>query len=329
MPRPRRAHNDEHPDRFAGWIRLRLSDIAPGHRVRQLRRSRRGSAEARGVFPLDLHIGVRVDDDPMTAIPLDALVRGPDSPTGVLALHGAGGSPELNFPFLDQLSRARRTVAPYYPGTGPSPRTSHPLLLDELADRVVAAATTAGLQRFDVLGYSLGSALAVRVATRHAERVDRLVLTAGIGRASASLRLACGVWIALLNGDDRLALGRFLAWAASSEQAWATRTGDPDDVARAIASTVPAGSADQADLVRRMDVTADLAHVAARTLVVAPRHDRLVDPAHSTQLAAEIPAARLVEVDGGHDVGGEAGQAWWAALAEHLELYEVTGPWRT
>ncbi|MGB8201081.1 MAG: hypothetical protein WCF33_15535 [Pseudonocardiaceae bacterium] len=55
----------------------------------------------------------------MTITPLDALVRGPNSSTGTLLLYGAGGSPELNFPFLNDLATAGgRVVAPYYPGTG-------------------------------------------------------------------------------------------------------------------------------------------------------------------------------------------------------------------
>jgi len=263
---------------------------------------------------------VNLDDPAMTVTPLDALVRGPVSATGTVVLHGAGGSPELNVPFLDDLARSRRVVAPYYPGSGPSPRTSGPLQLDDLADRAVAAADAAGLERFDLLGYSLGSAIAVRVAARHADRVARMVLTAGIAHASTSLRLVCGVWIMLLGSGDPQTLGRFLAWASSSERAWDHRAGDPEEIALAIAAAAPAGSAEQADLVRRVDVRADLSGVRAPTLVVVPRHDRLVDLAHSAQLATGIPGARVIEIDGGHDVAGEAANAWRTAVAEHFGL---------
>ncbi|MEU8466076.1 hypothetical protein [Streptomyces sp. NPDC029003] len=42
-----------------------------------------------------------------------------------------------------------------------------PLVLDDLADRLVAAAAAAGQHAFAVLGESLGSAVAVRIATGH------------------------------------------------------------------------------------------------------------------------------------------------------------------
>jgi pimeloyl-ACP methyl ester carboxylesterase len=160
--------------------------------------------------------------------------------------------------------------------------------------------------------------IAIRVATRHPARVGRLVLSAGIAQASTSLRLACDVWITLLDGDA-LTLGRFLAWASSSEQAWSHRR-NPDAIATAIAAAVPAGTAEQADLVRRIDVRADLAQITASTLVVVPRNDRLVDPAHSAELAAGIANARTVALDSGHDIAGEAPSAWWQAITEHFQL---------
>lgn len=255
----------------------------------------------------------------MTDTALEALVRGPFTPAGTLLLHGAGGGPEPNFPFLDALTRHGRVVAPFYPGTGPSPLSTGPLQVDELAERAVAAADAAGMQHFNVIGYSLGATVAVRVAVLYAERVRRLVLTAGIARASESLRLACGVWMALLGGDP-MPLGRFLAWASSSEAAWRDRADDADDIARAIAAAAPPGSAQHADLARRVDVRADLPYITAPTLIVVPRHDRLVDPSHSAELASAIPGAHLAEVPGGHDVAGEAAAQWWSLVAGHLGI---------
>ncbi|WP_157183076.1 alpha/beta fold hydrolase [Sciscionella marina] len=265
---------------------------------------------------------MNVDDPAMTVTPLDALVRGPASVTGTVVLHGAGGTPEFNVPFLDDLTRSGRVICPYYPGTGPSPRAADALQLDELADRTVSAADAAGVERFNLLGYSLGSAVAVRIAARHPDRISRIVLTAGLAHASTSLRLACGVWIALLKAGDSLTLGRFLVWASSSESEWRHRSDDPDAIALEIAANAPDGSAAQADLARRLDVRADLSQVRAPTLVVVPRDDRLVDPAHSAELAHRIPGARLLEIGGGHVIVGPAADEWPRAVFDHFDLVE-------
>lgn len=60
-----------------------------------------------------------------------------------------------------------------------TPRARDPLTLYGLADALVRAGVDAGVSRFNILGYSLGTAVAVRAASRHPQRVTGLALTAG------------------------------------------------------------------------------------------------------------------------------------------------------
>jgi pimeloyl-ACP methyl ester carboxylesterase len=48
---------------------------------------------------------------------------------------------------------------------------------------------TTGLVRFAVAGVSLGAAVAIRLATRHAARVTALAVVAGYARARPSLKV--------------------------------------------------------------------------------------------------------------------------------------------
>jgi pimeloyl-ACP methyl ester carboxylesterase len=97
---------------------------------------------------------------------------GHDSGPGPLLAHGAGGSAEANFgPVLPELAAGHTVVAPDYPGAGETPCNTGPLDLDMLADGLVASALHAGVERFGIVGYSLGTAVAVRAATRHPDRV--------------------------------------------------------------------------------------------------------------------------------------------------------------
>lgn len=173
--------------------------------------------------------------------PVHALVTGPPDSHGILLLHGTGGSPQTNFPF--QAALPGRVVAPFYPGTGPAPAAEGPIELDHLVATALAAVDHAELTTVDVVGYSLGSAIAVGFAARHPHRVRRLVLSAGLAHASPSLRLTLATWLALLvrtgDPDGAMALGRFLAWASSSEEFWdrAGNSHEPEDVAALIAGS--------------------------------------------------------------------------------------------
>jgi pimeloyl-ACP methyl ester carboxylesterase len=246
------------------------------------------------------------------------LVRG--SGPGILLAHGGGGSVAGNYgPILDDLATTHTVVGPDYPGSGDTPRSSAPLVVDDVADSLVATAVDAGVDRFTVLGYSLGTAVAVRIAVRHPERVTGLVLTAGFAYPDNRIRLAVRVWRDLLAAGDRVLLARFLTLLGTG----ATHLNGlaPADVEAGVAGLadfIPAGSREHVDLVAAVDTRADLARVHVPTLVVATAEDALAAPEHSQQLAAGIPDAQLVEVAAGHGIGMEARDEWLRAIRSLL-----------
>ncbi|MGW7048776.1 alpha/beta fold hydrolase [Streptomyces avermitilis] len=190
---------------------------------------------------------------------------------GLLLAHGATGSIEDNFaPVLPALAAAHTVVAPDYPGSGETPVADAPLDLDELTDSVVDSAVRRGVGRFAVLGFSLGTLVAVRAAVRHPERVTALVLTAGFARP-----------------DDHL-LGLLPGWRAEA----------------------PAALHPHIDLIPSLDTTGALAEVAVPTLVVATTADSMVLPGGSRALAAGIRGARYTEIDSDHVVMVERPEEW-------------------
>ncbi|EOD65114.1 alpha/beta fold hydrolase [Amycolatopsis vancoresmycina] len=245
------------------------------------------------------------------------VVRG--SGPGLLLAHGGGGSVEANFgPILGDLARTHTVVGPDYPGSGATPRSETPLDLDEVADELVAIAVGAGLERFAVLGYSLGTAVAVRAATRHPGRVTGLILTSGFARLDNRIRLAVDIWASLLHDDPRL-LAKFLTLAGTGTRHLESLS--PADLATAVdelAAFIPAGSPEQVGLVAQVDTRAELAAITVPALVVATTLDGLASPALSRELAAGLPHAELVEIEAGHNIGGEAPGAWLAAIEKFL-----------
>lgn len=251
----------------------------------------------------------------MTTIPLHTTVHG--SGPGIVLAHGAGGGIESNFgPVIPALAAGHTVVASDYPGD------DTPLTLDALADALVAAAVDAGVETFTIVGFSLGTAVAVRAAARHPERVTGLLLTAGLATPDHRARLAVQAWQDLLDRDAREAFARLvLLTGFSTDFVNGLPTGTVDDVVRQTAAAIPGGTRAQAALVETVDTTADLAAIAVPTLVVATTADLLVDPADSRALAAAIPGAEYAEIAAGHVVMVERPEEWQKVLTDFLDRH--------
>ena len=251
----------------------------------------------------------------MTAQPLiDCLVLG-DGPCLVL-LHGAAGTPRDNFPFLDELATAFRVIAPHLPGE------VHPsgvgLQLDNLAVSLRCTLDALGVEEFMLVGYSLGSAVAVRLSQECQGRVRALALCAAFLRPRPSLLAATEQWRGLLHGDPG-ALGLFLLRETvrpATLDAW-ERQGWRDRARRVGLACTPAASA-HLRMLETVDVSESLAYLPARLMVITPTQDRLVDPAHARQILDARPDARHVELESGHDLGAEQPAAWLAALEQFI-----------
>ncbi|SPL99140.1 putative 3-oxoadipate enol-lactone hydrolase/4-carboxymuconolactone decarboxylase [[Actinomadura] parvosata subsp. kistnae] len=119
-----------------------------------------------------------------------------------------------------------------------------PLELDALADRLAAAATTAGHHRFSVVGYSLGVPVAVRTAIRHPGRVRSLVLTAGFAAPDPHLRLTLALWRHLAAQREHAALARLFLLLGTDPADLARHTPAQldEEIARTAAAVNPGSS---------------------------------------------------------------------------------------
>jgi pimeloyl-ACP methyl ester carboxylesterase len=94
----------------------------------------------------------------------------------LVLLHGGLGAAELWAPVLPALAAGRRVIAVDLQGHGHTADVDRPLRPETMADDIAALIAHLGLERADVMGYSLGGLTALRTAIQHPERVRRLVL---------------------------------------------------------------------------------------------------------------------------------------------------------
>jgi pimeloyl-ACP methyl ester carboxylesterase len=94
----------------------------------------------------------------------------------LVLLHGGLGAAELWAPVLPALAAGRRVIAVDLPSHGHTADVDRPFRAETMADDVSALVEHLGLERADVMGYSLGGQVALRTAIQHPQRVRRLVL---------------------------------------------------------------------------------------------------------------------------------------------------------
>jgi DNA-binding CsgD family transcriptional regulator/alpha-beta hydrolase superfamily lysophospholipase len=145
------------------------------------------------------------------------------------------------------------------------------------------------------MGGSSGGCVAISFAARFPERVERLLLYGayadGAGVSTPEVREAIVTTVRSHWGlGSRLLADIFLGKVGSAEQERFAR------YQRAAASAETA--ARLLELIYRTDVRADLVLVQAPTLVVHRRSDRAIPYTLGRELAAAIPGATLIPLDG-------------------------------
>jgi pimeloyl-ACP methyl ester carboxylesterase/DNA-binding SARP family transcriptional activator len=203
--------------------------------------------------------------------------------------------------FLRRLARNRRLIIFDRRGMGMSDPAPPTVTLEERADDVHAVMDAAGSARAVVFGSCGSGPTAIALAARAPERVSGLVLFGTFARMLATADYPAG-WSREF----------FEQYKAALEQGWTTGRGirrsvpsaGPDErlmewLGRLLRlSATPATARAILDFGSTLDVRDLLDRIAAPTLVLHRRDDQWVHPDNGRYLAAHIPGARFVELEG-------------------------------
>ena len=100
----------------------------------------------------------------------------------LILLHGGLGSGEMFWPILPALTEGHQVIAVDKQGHGRTADIDRPIDVRLMADDIAALITHLGLDKPDVVGYSLGGGVALLTAIKYPDKVRRLV------SASANIR---------------------------------------------------------------------------------------------------------------------------------------------
>jgi pimeloyl-ACP methyl ester carboxylesterase len=105
--------------------------------------------------------------------------RGEEAAPTLLLLHGFPSSSAQYEQLIGRLEGRYRVVAPDYPGFGQSAPLPGTTTFDRIADVIDGFTEAKGLRRFSLYMFDFGAPVGFRLATRHPERVQGLVLQNG------------------------------------------------------------------------------------------------------------------------------------------------------
>jgi pimeloyl-ACP methyl ester carboxylesterase len=244
---------------------------------------------------------------------------------GLVLVHGTGATGQGNWgPLIETLSDRYTIVAPDLPGSGDTRDPGGPITIRDLVAHVVAPARHAGLDRFHLVGHSLGAVVATATAGLHPDRVRSLTAHAGWVTPDPQMVFQFELWQQLVLTDPA-AMARVLLLTAMGKdtlRAW-DRTGFEQATA-AFADLLDGardGFARQSEADMTINIAEFLPNVTAPTLIVSSADDRIVPPRHQQELADRIPHATLLRLPGGHGLPAENPALLTAKITEHLDQF--------
>lgn len=253
----------------------------------------------------------------MGAVALHHEITGSRDAPAVLLLNSLGSTLAMWERQVPALAERFLVVRCDTRGHGESPVPSAPYVIDDLVDDAVALLDNLDVGPANVAGLSLGGMVAMRLAARNPDRVDRLALlctSAQVGPPETWAQRAATVRAEGTAAIADLVVSRWLTEAR--------RAADPQTTGylrEMIAETPADGYAACCEVIRDLDLREDLGSITAPTLVIAAAEDPSIPPVHQQAIAAGIAGARLVEIaQCAHLATIDQPEAVTEALVEHF-----------
>lgn len=246
-------------------------------------------------------------------IPYRVLGTGP----ALLLVHGTGPGSAMWDHLIDHFSDRYSVILPELSGSEQAEDDGGELAIDALAAQVGAVIEDAGLGPVQLVGFSLGAAVATAAAARRPDLVRSLVATAGwTDPGDEYLRNMMTVWRSIADSPE--AFGRYATLTAFS-RGFLNRIGREAVEFNATFMQPTVGTLRQIDLNLRLDIRDLLPKVTARTLVIGCAQDATIPVENARQLHAGIAGSDYRELDAGHVVVFEQPEEFVKIVGDFLD----------
>jgi len=241
----------------------------------------------------------------------------------IVLVHGTCGNSEDWSQLLGVVSTKRTVIRPDYGKHFRDQGLSKAPTVADFALGIIAELNSLGVERFDLFGASLGAAIAVSIAAENPDRVNSVVLQSGFAFGGDNrLNLLFDLWLHLAK-TDKVAFTKLILATGFTRHFLAAF--DQPTVEGIIKGFVDSSDWSMIDGAIRVDMDVDIRDAATRVkapaLVITAKHDQIVPPDYSEDLARLIPQASRSELDCGHLTFLERPTELATALLEFFEAH--------
>ncbi|GAB4341799.1 MAG: alpha/beta hydrolase [Candidatus Abyssubacteria bacterium] len=212
----------------------------------------------------------------------------------LLLLHGWMGCKESWVRQIPFFSREFVVVAPDLRGFGQSAKPARGYALQEYVRDVAGLFDILSIRRAHLLGQSFGGIIAQLFAIQHPERTQSLVLWATRSEPTGSVDINAVAQFIHTHGMAAFAetfSGNFADEAQPEITEWNKRL---------VAEGKPHVAIETLNEVSKVNLTDDLHKIAAPTLILASREDKVIPFEYAQRMKRGIPRAKLYEYAGSH-----------------------------
>jgi len=226
-------------------------------------------------------------------------------------------------PVLDTLAADFKVIVFDNRGVGRTTPQEAATSITRMADDCVGLARQLGIEKFHLLGHSMGGFIALETAIRFPDRVDKLIVAAAAATDSARNHYLFADWAADRNAgmDPERWFCNFFYWIFT-----AGFFDDSKSVQAALRFALdypypqsPAAFDKQVRAMADFDCRKRFCSVHAKTLVLAGGEDLLFPPGVCRELARTIPQAEFSQIEGAaHSIFIEKPKDFTAAVLGFL-----------